>query len=85
VSPAAQVRRRKAQEITLIYAVMTCLLIVVVAQFVLLLVSVESFLGGHRDVLFPATLASGACFAGATWLIRYILPLSGKGPARSRR
>ena len=77
-----QARRRKAQEITLIYAVMTCLLIVVVAQFVLLLVSVESFLGGKRQVLVPATLASGLCFAGATWLTRYIVPLSGNKRAR---
>jgi len=79
-----QARRRKTQEITLIYAVMTCLLIVVVAQFVLLLVSVESFLGGKREVLVPATLASGVCFAGATWLIRYILPLSGRNRGRAR-
>jgi hypothetical protein len=76
MSPSTQVRKRKAQEITLVYAVMTCLLFVVVAQFVLLLVSVEGFARGQRDVLLPATLASGACFAGATWLIRYILPLS---------
>jgi hypothetical protein len=81
MSPS-QVRRRKAQEITLIYAVMTCLLIVVVAQFVLLLVSVESFLGGKRDILLPATIASGVCFGGATWLIRYILPLNGKQARR---
>ena len=71
------------QEITLIYAVMSCLLIVVVAQFVLLLVSVESFLRGERTILIPATLASGVCFAAATWLIRYVLPLS--GTERSRR
>jgi hypothetical protein len=83
MSPAGQARRRKAQEITLIYAVMACLLIVVVAQFVLLMVSVESFMSGRRDVLFPSTLASGVCFAGATWLIRYVLPLSGR--ARGHR
>jgi hypothetical protein len=82
MSPAGQVRRRRAQQITLIYAVMMCLLIVVVAQFVLLMVSVESFLGGKREVLLPATLASGVCFAGATWLIRYVLPLSGRETAR---
>lgn len=51
----------------------------------LLLVSVESFLGGKPEVLFPATLASGLCFAGATWLIRYILPLSSKRPGRPPR
>ena len=77
-----QARRRKAQEITLIYAVMTCLLILVVAQFVLLHVSVESFLGGKREILVPAMLASGLCFGTASWLIRYILPFN--APARRR-
>lgn len=74
MSPAAQLRRRRVQEITRIYTVMTCLLILVVAQFVLLLVSVETFLRGERESLLPAALASGFCFAAATWLIRYILP-----------
>jgi len=74
MSPAAQVRKRKGQEITRIYAVMTCLFIVVVAQFVLLLVSVEGFARGKRDVLLAATLGSAACFAAASWIIRYILP-----------
>jgi hypothetical protein len=74
MSPAGQQRRSRTQQITLIYAVMTCLLILVVAQFVLLLVSVEGFQRGERDVLLPATLASGLCFGAGGWLIRYILP-----------
>jgi hypothetical protein len=75
VSPATQLRKRRTQEITRVYAVMTCLLIVVVAQLVLLLVSVEGFARGKRDVLLAATLGSGACFAAASSLIRYILPV----------
>jgi hypothetical protein len=82
MSPAGQARRVKAQQITLIYAVMTCLAIVVMTQFVLLMVSVEVFFGGERQVLLAATLASGVCFVGAGWLIRYILP---SGGAASRR
>ena len=74
MSPAAQLRRRRSQEITRIYAVMTCLAIVVVLQLVLLLIGVESFLRGDKESLMPAALASGMCFATASWLIGYILP-----------
>ena len=74
MSPAAQLRKRRLQEITRVYAVMTCLLIVVVVQFVLLLVSVECLQRGRLDVVIPATLASGLGFVASGWLICYILP-----------
>ncbi|HSD28556.1 MAG TPA: DUF6755 family protein [Vicinamibacteria bacterium] len=80
---AAQVRARRAQEITLVYAVMACLAILVVLQFLLLSVAVEGFLGARPEVLFPSTLASGACFAAACALIRYVVPRRGS-PTRRR-
>jgi hypothetical protein len=50
-------------------AVMTCLVLLVSLQWVLLTVAVEGFLGEQGDLLWPATLASGACFVAACWLI----------------
>jgi hypothetical protein len=68
----------RSQEMTRVYGVMTCLLLVVVCQVVLLAVAMESFWRGETRVLFAATVASGAAFAGATWVIRYILPREGR-------
>jgi hypothetical protein len=68
-----QMRARRTQRITLVYAVMTCLAILVVLQFLLLNVAVEGYLGGHRELLWPCTLASGLCFAVACGLIRYVI------------
>ncbi len=76
----------KARELTRIHAVMTSLLIVVVAQLVLLLVGVEGFARGERAVLAAATWGSGLCFLGALWLLRYIAPIEGRtGSARGGR
>lgn len=67
-------RRQQSQRMARLYAVMTCLLIVVVGQFVLLLVGVESFWRGQTQILLASTLASAVGLAGATWLVRYIIP-----------
>jgi hypothetical protein len=75
---SAESRARRAQQMTLVYAVMACLAVVVVLQFLLLGVAVEGYLGGRRGVLLPSTLASGVCLALALRLIRYV------GPAQSR-
>jgi len=74
VSPAAQLRRRRVQELTRIYTVMSCLLILLVAQVVLLLVGVEGFLRGEQQRLLAPALASGACFAAAARLMRSLAP-----------
>jgi hypothetical protein len=78
MSPASARRRRSAQEMTRVYAVMTCLVFVVVAQFVLLLVSVEGLQRGELGIVIPATIASGFCLGISGWLIRYILPATGR-------
>jgi hypothetical protein len=64
----------RAQEMTRVYGVMACLSLLVVCQVVLLAVATESFWRGETRVLFAATVASGVMFAGATWVIGYILP-----------
>jgi hypothetical protein len=49
---------------------MARLILLLAVHGVLLSVAVEGFLAGRRDRLVPITLASGACFAGACWLMR---------------
>jgi len=67
-----RVHAERARQMTLIYAVMLCLMILIVIQFLLLMVAVDGFMGGRGDILLPAAGASGLCFLAACWLIRYI-------------
>lgn len=67
-------RRGRSQQMARIYAVMACLLIVVVAQLVLLLVAVEGFWRGQMPILLVSTFASALGVGAASFLIRYILP-----------
>jgi hypothetical protein len=62
----------KSQELTVIYAVMTCLLMLVIVQLALLAVGVESFARGERATLYAATCGSGLAFIAATRIVRYI-------------
>lgn len=60
---------QRVQQATALYAVMTCLVLLVSLQWVLLTAAVEGFVGEQGDLLWTATLASGACFVAACWLI----------------
>jgi hypothetical protein len=64
-------RAQRVQQVTVLYAVMTCLVLLVSWQWVLLTVAVEGILREQGDLLWPATLASGACFVAACWLFRH--------------
>jgi hypothetical protein len=66
-----ELRAQRGQQVTVLYAVMTGLVLLVSWQWVLLTVAVEGFLREQGDLLWPATLASGACFVAACWLIRH--------------
>ena len=76
MSPAA-----RGHEMTRLYTVMACLVIVVFAQFVLLLVAVLSFSQSEKGVLMATTVGSGIAFAAAARLVGYILP-AGAGARR---
>ena len=77
MTPERQLRAERAQQMTLIYTVMVCLVSLIAVQFLLLTVALEGYLGGRAGVVSPTALVSGLCFAAACWLIRYIL-LSGR-------
>ena len=66
-------RAERSRNLTVIYAVMVAIIILILLQFLLLMVALEDFLSGNRSVLTAAAGGSGACFAGACWLIRYVV------------
>jgi len=71
---ARQRLARRAKEMAAIHAVMACLFVLVLVQFLLLMVAVEAFLGEKPAVLLPAALGSGLCFAASCWLVRSGIP-----------
>ena len=73
-------RAPRHRQMTLIHAVMTCLVLLIFLQILLLMVAAEAFLNGERDILVPITLVSGLCFAASCWLIRPVYAI----PARRR-
>ena len=61
----------RAQHITVVYAVMACLALIVGLQWVLVSAAVEAFRVGHHTLLMLTMTMSGACFGASRWLIRY--------------
>ena len=70
--PSRRVRAERARGMTVVYAVMISIMILILLQFLLLMVALEDFLSGDRAVLRAAAAGSGICFAAACWLIRYV-------------
>jgi len=79
-----RVRREQAERargMTVIYAVMVSIVLLIVLQFLLLMVSVEGFMAGRGQVLLPSALGSGLCFIASCRLIGYIArPRAGGSP-----
>jgi len=73
VMPTRRVRAERARNMTVVYAVMVSIMILILIQFLLLMVALEDFLSGHRVILWAAAVGSGFCFVGSCWLIRYVV------------
>src|ERR671931_956080 len=73
MTPERQLRAQRAQQMSLIYTVMVCLVSLIFVQFLLLTVALEGYLGGRIGATLPTALVSGRCCAAAYWLLRYIL------------
>jgi hypothetical protein len=71
--PTRRVRAERARGMTVVYAVMVSTMILILIQYLLLMVALEDFLSGHRAIQWGAAAGSGFCFAGACWLIRYVV------------
>jgi hypothetical protein len=65
-------RAERSQGMTVVYAIMVAVILLILLQFLLLMVAIEDYLSGNRALLWGAAAGSGACFAAACWLIRYI-------------
>jgi hypothetical protein len=72
---AADVNRRpfsRRQRMTVLSGMLAFVVILVVLQLWLLTATMNAFLGGDERVIWPAALASLACFLLAVGLLRYL-------------
>ena len=58
-----------------VYGILSILLVLVVMQLWLLTATMNAYLGGDSRILWPATLASFACFGLNLGLLRYLVRL----------
>ena len=68
----------REQKTTIVYGILCFVLLIVVAQVWLLIATMNAFLGGDNTVVWPALLASVACFALNAGLLRYLMALDAK-------
>jgi hypothetical protein len=68
-------RRRpftREQRTTIVYGMLVFVLIIVILQLWLLTATMNAYLGGDQGVIWPAAIASLACFALNLGLLRYL-------------
>jgi hypothetical protein len=62
----------REQRTTVVYGILCLVLILVVLQLWLLIATMNAYLGGDVAVVWPAALASLACFGLNAGLLRYL-------------
>jgi len=62
----------REQRITVIYGMLAFILILVILQLWLLTATMNAYLGGDEDVIWPAAAASIACLLLNAGLLRYL-------------
>ena len=67
--------RKRKQLVSVVYSILTIVLVLVVMQFWLLTASMNAFLGGNHVVVWPAAGASLICLALNVGLLRYLVRL----------
>lgn len=65
--------RTRAQRTTIVYGVLCFVLIFVILQLWLLTATMNAWLGGDDEAVWPALLASIGCFVLNLGLMRYLL------------
>jgi len=60
------------QRLTIVYGIMCIVLILVILQLWLLTATMNAFLGGDEDVIWPAAAASTVCLLLNLGLLRYL-------------
>lgn len=72
MSDPSQTRRQRT---SIVYGILCVVLLLVVMQLWLLTATMNSFLGGNLQIVWPAALASLACLALNVGLLRYLVLL----------
>jgi hypothetical protein len=62
----------REQRTTIVYGMLAFVLIIVILQLWLLTATMNAFLGGDESVIWPAAVASLACFLLNAGLLRYL-------------
>ena len=78
LSAERRARSERERSLPALTGVLAGLLLLVALQVLLLMVGVESWMGGRGGILGAVAAASGACCAASWWLLR---SLGGRGPA----
>jgi len=74
-APPARPPRRpftRAQRTTIVYGVLCIVLVIVILQLWLLTATMNAYLGGDDDVVWPALVASVVCLLLNLGLLRYL-------------
>ena len=64
---------------TIVNGILCVVLVLVVLQLWLLTATMNAFLGGDDGIVWPAALASLACFLANLWLLGRVIYLQGSG------
>ncbi|HZU37380.1 MAG TPA: DUF6755 family protein [Gemmataceae bacterium] len=70
----------RSQKTTILSAINLIVLLLVVLQLWLLTATMNAWLGGDTSVVWPAALASLACFLVNLWLLRRVFELQRTRP-----
>jgi len=62
----------RQQKMTIVFGILSIVLIIVILQLWLLTATMNAFLGHEESVVVPALIASLVCFALNAGLLRYI-------------
>lgn len=67
--------RTRTQRLSIIYGILSVVVILVVMQLWLLTATMNAFLGGNHNIVWPAALASIICLGLNVGLLRYLVQL----------
>lgn len=75
-------RRRftREQKTTIVYGILSIVLILVVLQLWLLTATMNAYLGGDTSVIWPAAVVSLVCFLLNAGLLRYLYAIEKSQP-----
>lgn len=70
----------REQRTTIVYGILSFVLILVILQLWLLTATMNAYLGGDEEVIWPAAMASVVCLLLNVGLLRYIYKIERPNP-----